>query len=119
MAKRTEEAERLAESDYTKQSFAKLTKVLEAAHMILTDDEATQEEIDKALVALEQAIKALETVPFDSTDPKDESSVVDKDKDEDSDSLPETATSMYNWILAGFIFLLASGLMLLGKNRKA
>ncbi|MBU5595264.1 FIVAR domain-containing protein [Amphibacillus sp. MSJ-3] len=117
MAKRTEEAERLAESDYTKQSFAKLTKVLEAAHMILTDDEATQEEIDKALVTLEQAIKALETVPSDSTDPKDESSVVDKD--EDSDSLPETATSMYNWILAGFIFLLASGLMLLWKNRKA
>ncbi|WP_440895141.1 polysaccharide lyase family 8 super-sandwich domain-containing protein [Amphibacillus sp. Q70] len=131
-----EKAEKLDRNDYTEVSYAKLSEALEAAQKILTDDEATQEEVDAAFVTLEQAIEDLETLQSDSdsdlekperpkpTDPKDPSPTEPEDgspvvdKGNDGDSLPATATSTYNWLLIGFTLLLVSGLILLVTNRK-
>ena len=56
---KVDEAAELNKEDYTKESWATLQEALNAANTVLADDEATQEQVDTALVALEAAIDGL------------------------------------------------------------
>lgn len=116
-----EAAESLDSANYTEESYAALVEALEAALAVLADEEARQEEVDAATTALLLAIVDLVVDCDSSEDPKeddeDEAPVVG-DEDGDSDSLPTTATSIYNWLLVGCSLLLASVLILLVANRK-
>ncbi|WP_440897469.1 endo-alpha-N-acetylgalactosaminidase family protein [Amphibacillus sp. Q70] len=123
-------AESLNSAHYTDESYANLVNALEAALVVLADEEAIQADVDEVTTALVLAIADLVVDcsedpeepgedPKDSEDPKDDE---DKDEtpvvDEDGGSLPATATSIYNWLLVGFVFVLASGFILLVANRK-
>ena len=57
------EAEALNADDYTEETWAVLVEALDAAKTTLANEEATQEEVDAALAALEEAIKGLEEKP--------------------------------------------------------
>ncbi|MBT2765859.1 S-layer homology domain-containing protein, partial [Paenibacillus sp. ISL-20] len=53
------EAKALNEKEYTQESWMNLNRVLEEADRVLNDDNATQEAVDQALTALQQAEKEL------------------------------------------------------------
>lgn len=55
-----EEAEKLSEEDYTTESWQALVEALEEAIIVYENPEATQEEVDEALEALQLAIDELE-----------------------------------------------------------
>lgn len=112
-------------SDYTKESFEKLEEALKNAQTVLADDTSTQEDIDNALSALETAINGLKASessnPNESTDPKDPSNPSDPSDPSDeneSNKLPSTATSMFNWLLVGTLFVLIGGLAIYVMNRR-
>ncbi len=54
-----EDAESLTESDYTEETWAELEQALETAQAVADNQEATQEEVDNSLKALEAAIDGL------------------------------------------------------------
>ncbi|WP_343008950.1 glycosyl hydrolase family 95 catalytic domain-containing protein [Clostridium celatum] len=56
-------ANTLIESEYTQESWSKLTTALQEANKVLDNEEATQEEVDTAKSALEAAIEALVEKP--------------------------------------------------------
>lgn len=58
-----EEVKNLNKADYTDLSWEVLEKALEAANVVLANEEATQGEVDVAKEVLEAAIEALEKVP--------------------------------------------------------
>lgn len=64
-------AESLEESKYTGESYAEVEKALAEAEKVLADVTATQEEIDEAAKALNDAIAALEPVSGGSADTGD------------------------------------------------
>lgn len=76
------DAQALTESDYTAESWAKLAQALEAGKTLAND--ATQEEVDAAAQAINDAIAALEKIPavVDRTQLK---TAIDKAKDYDLD----------------------------------
>jgi hypothetical protein len=55
-----EEAKKLKEKDYTKESFKVLDQAVKNAEKVLKDKKATQADIDKALAELNGAVDALE-----------------------------------------------------------
>ncbi len=55
-----EAAEALAEADYTAETWAAMAEALTAAKTVAADEEATQEEVDAAAKALNDAVAALE-----------------------------------------------------------
>lgn len=65
-----EEAEALDAEDYTDETYAAVAEALENATSVLADEDATQEDVDEALAALEQAIENLETA--EKEDPEKE-----------------------------------------------
>jgi uncharacterized membrane protein len=69
-----DETKALNPEEYTEESIAALTEVLNAALAILADENATQEDVDAAAAALKAAISALEKKPAqsDPTDPETE-----------------------------------------------
>lgn len=64
-------AEALVEEDYTEESFAAVEEALENAKAVLADPTATQEEVDAAAEALNDAIAALEKAPEETAEPVD------------------------------------------------
>ncbi|WP_422448717.1 NPCBM/NEW2 domain-containing protein [Thermoanaerobacterium sp. DL9XJH110] len=60
LAAKIEYAENLNEEDYTPESWAKLQEALGKAKTVYNDPDATQEQVDKALSDLQQAIDSLE-----------------------------------------------------------
>lgn len=55
-----DEAKAYAKEDYTEESYASLTEALTAAEEVVSNDDATQEEVDSALSSLETAVEGLE-----------------------------------------------------------
>lgn len=60
LQKKVDEAKKLVEGDYTEKTWNTLQKALEAAEEVLAEEEATQDEIDKAVDNLSNAIEGLE-----------------------------------------------------------
>ena len=88
-------AEGLDESNYTKTSFKDVTKALKNAKSVLADSNATQEEVDAAAKALNDAISALELL---------------------SESNPSTGIEpMMNAIIV-MVVLSAAGIMVFGNK---
>lgn len=54
----------LVESDYTSESWANLIDVLKTVNLVLSNESATQEEVDNAKVLLDEAIDALIKAPI-------------------------------------------------------
>ncbi len=119
------EAEDYNADDYTAESFAAFTTALEAAEAVLANEDATQEEIDAALAALETAIASLveDEAPTETPTEDDEVSIIDEGSDDGAEKgegnvLPKTATSSFNMLLVGFLALLTgAGSLLLGKRK--
>ena len=59
LAEAIKKTEALDENEYTAESWAKLEEALKAAQTVFDDEDATQEEVDAATAALNQAIAAL------------------------------------------------------------
>lgn len=66
-----EEANNLNAADYTEDSFADLTIALTEAEALLENDEATQDQVDAALVALNNALDGLERAGEPEPEPED------------------------------------------------
>ncbi|WP_440896570.1 discoidin domain-containing protein [Amphibacillus sp. Q70] len=121
LAELVAEAEALNAADYTTESYANLVEALRAAKAILANEEATQSDVDMAFATLEQALEDLEAVQSDGLDPekpKDPAPSDPEDSSADGDSLPATATSIYNWLGIGFMLLIVGGLIVFLINRK-
>lgn len=109
LEKKVSELEELDSSKYTKESWKAFEVALEAAKAVLADENATQEEIDAALGALNEAFEALEEVDDNGA----KTPVPGKNKGKDKKpgkggKLPKTATPMFNTLLIGLV-LLTSG----------
>src|SRR5690625_1364065 len=78
-----EEAKGYDEDDYTEKSFATLSAALGDAEDVLSDEDATQEDVDNALASLQAAIDGLGAVvvvdPDPEPTPKPEDPEVDKE----------------------------------------
>ncbi|CQR48057.1 Hyaluronoglucosaminidase precursor [Paraliobacillus sp. PM-2] len=110
-------AEKKVESDYTVDSWNGFTTALAAAKEVLANADATQDEVDKSIVDLEQSISALAKVS-DGESSDNESTDNNQDEDSDSSELPDTATNMYTLILIGLI-MMAIGFAFVIRRRKA
>ncbi len=109
LEKEIQRAKQAVEENYTPESYAELTLKIEAAEAILEkakNDEATQEQIDKALTALTEAIEGLEAI---STDGGTEEPGIDTDGETDKED-PSTGI-LNNSLQYGMIAL--TGLTLL------
>src|SRR5690625_8005369 len=65
-----EEAKGYDKDDYTEESFATLSAVLGDAKDVLSDEDATQEDVDNALASLQAAIDGLGAVVVVDPDPE-------------------------------------------------
>lgn len=63
LEKAIEKAEAIKKGNYTDESWNALQKAIKEAKVVLEDNKATQEQIEKQVKALEDAIKALKTKP--------------------------------------------------------
>lgn len=66
-----EQANNLNKKDYTEESYANLQTVLSDAVAVYENEQATQQEVDAAVQALQQAIQSLDIVKVTSTDTGD------------------------------------------------
>lgn len=73
LANKINESENLSESDYNAESFKAFKEALKAANEIFIDNEATQSQVDEALLILEESIEAL--VKIDDEKPSEPSKV--------------------------------------------
>lgn len=92
-------SEGLKAADYLKASWENYQKALEAARSVLRNPNATQAEIDAANEALAKAHNKLE-------------------KRESNESLPNTATNIYNWLIVGLIHILSGFRLVIIQNRR-
>ena len=70
------DAAKLAEEDYTPDTWAALEEALAQANAVLADEEATQEAVDSALSALEAAVIGLEPAEEPEPEPGADKSVL-------------------------------------------
>ena len=116
LEKAVREAEKKKSADYTLESWMPFAKALDKAKAVLADKDATQEEVDRALKGLEDAIAKLVKITEPSEEPKGKDT---KPQDKvDDKQLPGTATSNYNFLLAGFVTLAASIVIFLTKRKR-
>ncbi len=91
----------LSEEDYTVDSWNSLQEALKNAETVLNNPNATQTEVEEALKALERAYQDLKSL--------DKEEVIAEKVDSNKDKkgmLPNTATSIYNYLLAGFTIII-------------
>ncbi len=112
--------EEIAKSDdvgkvgYTDESWDVYTKALEAAKQTLADENATQEDVDKALETLKNAYDALEAA---SDNPSDKPS--DNPSDKPTEDNPPTGEAKLLVALTGMILLSAVVVVLFKKKSRA
>lgn len=121
------EAKAINTSEYTKESVAVLDKAMAEAEKVLTNANATQEEVDAAVKALEDAISGLQK-PADPDTPTDPEKPTNPDTPEDPEKPtdetpeePETPTTSDNnmmVIYAGLLLLSAMVMVVLFKKRR-
>lgn len=101
---------------YTEASFGKLTEAVDAAKKVLEDEDATADEIQKALLVLEQAIAELEELETDSETYKPDTSTSGNDE---TSGIPKTGdTALPIIIFAGLLVLIsASGIIIILKRK--
>lgn len=121
------EAKSINTSEYTKESVAVLDKAMAEAEKVLTNANATQEEVDAAVKALEDAISGLQKpadpdTPTDPEKPTDPDTPADPEKPTDeTPEEPETPTTSDNnmmVIYAGLLLLSAMVMVVLFKKRR-
>lgn len=121
------EAKAINTSEYTKESVAVLDKAMAEAEKVLTNANATQEEVDAAVKALEDAISGLQKpadpdTPTDPEKPTDPDTPADPEKPTDeTPEEPETPTTSDNnmmVIYAGLLLLSAMVMVVLFKKRR-
>lgn len=121
-------AESINTSAYTPESVLALDKALEDARLVLANENATQDEVDAAVKALEEAISGLRettdpetptdpsdpTTPTDPETPTDPDTPVDPEKPADETPAdPETPTTSDNRMLGVYAGLLAVSVLAL------
>jgi len=111
-------AEDKDEADFTEESWSVLASALEDAKGLLADKNASQEDIDAAVEALETAMEKLVKLD-DVEEPEKENGGVniESDDDEKDNQLPATATNIYNMLGLGAM-LLVLGMLLVFIKRK-
>lgn len=80
------DAEEIDEETYTEESYNALTKAVEDAKAVLADEDATQDEVDAVLEALQDAIDGLTVKKDDETPGDDETSGDDEISGDDATS---------------------------------
>lgn len=100
-------AEDLSEDDFTETRWTTFQEALSAAEAVLADEDATQDEIDNALATLIIAYEGLEKVKELIPENSDEDEIIVDVGFDDDNILPDTATSTFNWLIGGFIAMLA------------
>ncbi|WP_440896508.1 glycoside hydrolase [Amphibacillus sp. Q70] len=114
LAAEVKRIQKLDAKQYTEESWASLATVLAKAEDVLADDEATQQDVDEILKALQTAVENLQKVADrDTDDPlgdNDEEAEDPKDPVESTngEELPDTATNTYNWITLGLLMVLVA-----------
>lgn len=121
-------AESINTSAYTPESVLALDKALEDARLVLANENATQDEVDAAVKALEEAISGLRettdpetptdpsdpTTPTDPETPTDPDTPVDPEKPADETPAdPETPTTSDNSMLGVYAGLLSVSVLVL------
>src|SRR5690625_2373722 len=118
---------------YTEESYLTFKNALDQANDLLTNEKATQDQIDEALANLQTAVDGLipieeseaaeDTEDSDRTgeqkepDKNNEDLVIESETNEGKE-LPKTATDHYNWLLIGFVIISFGTLLLWMKKRK-
>lgn len=103
--------ESLKQSEYTKASWDAFQKALDDAKTVLDDPDVSDDSIKDAFVKLQKAYDGLEKKNNQArTGENDEDtnsgiSPEKKDRDGGKSALPATATSIFNWLLIGMLFL--------------
>ncbi|WP_340085283.1 FIVAR domain-containing protein [Siminovitchia sp. FSL H7-0308] len=107
-------AEKRDTSAYTKASWKAFRDALRHAESILHDEQATQDDINKALQVLNSAREGLELLGEE----KEELKPGKKDTTDAGESkLPNTATNIFNWFIVGLVLFLVGGLLIY-RHRK-
>ena len=105
------DAAKLAEEDYTPDTWAALEEALAQANAVLADEEATQEAVDSALSALEAAVIGLEPAEEPEPEPGADKSVLQMAYDyaaaQDTSKLLESLKVQYDAALANAEAILA------------
>ncbi|CQR45925.1 Hyaluronoglucosaminidase precursor [Paraliobacillus sp. PM-2] len=116
------EAEEREQANYTEDSWGLFASALKEAKIVLEAKDATQAEVDKAYSnLLSVGSELIKVSPNEDAEEDDNSNGSDSSVDKptsEGDELPETATSMFNYLLIGFI-VLASGAFLYLRKRKS
>lgn len=111
-------------ANYTEESFQELIKAIALAQNVLENETATQEEIDAAYAALDQAMNHLVPVQHIEQDPdKNPDKDTDKDTSQDTDKNPEKGDSVdtgdhtdLNTLL--FLAVLSGGIVVFANKKR-
>ena len=111
LQKAVNDAAKLAEEDYTPDTWAALEEALANANAVLADEEASQEAVDNALSALEAAVIGLEPAEEPEPEPGADKSVLQMAYDyaaaQDTSKLLESLKVQYDAALANAEAILA------------
>lgn len=77
------EADGFEEASYTEESYAILAAAMTTAEAVLSNAEATQEEVDRALADLQTAISGLVETETEIEEPRDEEEIITDDESDD------------------------------------
>lgn len=99
-----DEVASMDEDAYTEESFQAVKDAVASAQEVLANEDATQEDVDNAVAALQAAIDSLEEILI--VDVEDDNGT-DEENDDTGNKLPETATPHFNMLLIGFIAIFA------------
>ncbi|WP_413378042.1 glycoside hydrolase [Alkalihalobacillus sp. 1P02AB] len=120
LEKAIKEAKELEAEKYSASSWEALEAALSKAGQVLASEKASQEEIDKALAELQLAIENLKTKTIVEQNVIKAHDNNASEKDEVNDSLlPKTATSIFNFLLVGFILSMAGAMLFFLRRKRA
>ena len=121
LLKAIEAAKDLVEKDYTSESWKTLQDALDAANKVVANKDATQEEIDAAVDAINDAIDKLEAKPVEPEKPIEPEKPMDpvKPAKPNQPAKPGVATGdNANFMAIGTLLVAATGIALLKKKKK-